>query len=105
MDNHSNRRMKRLYHIALSQAVDFHQTGGKAANLARSVPLGFQVPEGFVLLRSALGLFLEQNRFLTIVQSTLEAYEGIEWRERMERFAALRAAALTLVIPREVQAE
>jgi len=94
-----------MYHIALSKAVDFSQAGGKAANLARAVQLGFQVPEGFALSRAALRFFLETNRFLPNVRTTLEGYDGLEWRERMERFEALRAAALKLPIPRAVQAE
>ncbi|RPJ40166.1 MAG: hypothetical protein EHM21_15150, partial [Chloroflexi bacterium] len=94
-----------LHHIPFAQAVDFQQAGGKAANLARALSLGFQIPEGFVLPRSVLGLFLESNHFLPRVQKTLDAYEKTEWRERLARFEDLRAAALKLPIPATVQAE
>ena len=97
--------MKIMYYIPLSKAVDFNQTGGKVANLARSVHLGFRIPEGFVLPRAALGLFLETNQFLPIVQTILDEYERMEWRERMDRFEALRASALKLPIPKAVHDE
>ncbi len=91
--------------IELTNAVDIHQTGDKAANLARAFQSGLQIPDGFVIPRSTLSLFLETNQFLPTVQRTLEDYKDFEWRERMDRFEILRSAALKLAIPKAVQEE
>ncbi len=93
------------YHLALSEARDSSQAGGKAANLARSIQIGFPVPEGFVLARETLGLFLEANELKPKVQALLEGYDQMGWRERLKGFEALRSGVLKLPIPPAVRLE
>jgi pyruvate,water dikinase len=45
----------------LAAAVDARDVGGKAANLARLIALGFPVPDGFVLTERARRLFLDDE--------------------------------------------
>ncbi len=85
--------------IHLSQAQDASQAGGKAANLARALSAGFNCPEGWVITRQALSLFLAQHQLQEPVQALLSGYPQLEWREREQRFSELRGQILSLPVP------
>jgi phosphohistidine swiveling domain-containing protein len=93
------------YTIALPQAVDLSQFGGKAANLARAVKSGVPVPEGFVIRSAALHLFLETNQFFHTLQAVLSEYNNLTWQKQIEQFDMLRNIAIQLPIPKAIQEE
>lgn len=47
-----------------SEQTDLQNAGGKGANLARLVRVGFPVPDGFILSTSAYQTFVESNQLL-----------------------------------------
>lgn len=94
-----------MYTIAIPQAVDQSQFGGKAANLARAVRTGFPVPEGFVIRNAALHLFLDTNQFFHAVQALLTEYNNLTWQKQIEQFDMLRNMVIQMPIPRAVQEE
>jgi pyruvate, water dikinase len=61
-----------MHCIHLTPGIEISQVGQKAANLGKSIALGMQVPQGFVVVRSALGLFLEEAGFLERVHHIIQ---------------------------------
>jgi pyruvate,water dikinase len=94
-----------VYTIALPQAGDISQIGGKAANLARLVQSGIPVPEGFVIRNAALHLFLETNLLFPTLQAVQNDNNHLAWQKQIERFELLRETVTRLPIPKIVQEE
>ena len=66
-----------MYCIDLFSASDTAQVGGKAANLAKATSLGMSVPTGFVLVKDALTLYLEETGLLTRTRELFETRDGL----------------------------
>ena len=55
-----------------SPEVTLETAGGKGANLARLTRAGFPVPRGFIISTDAYRAFVEANRWLPTIESTVE---------------------------------
>ena len=94
-----------MYTIALPQAVDLKQAGGKAANLARAMQAGLPALDGFVLSNAALHMFLDTSQLILTVEAVLKDYNALAWQKRIDRFDVLCDAAMKLPIPKVIQEE
>ncbi len=86
-----------------SSDITLETAGGKGANLARLTRAGFQVPRGFIISTDAYRAFVEANRWLPMIESTVENISA-EDRSALERISAqIRAAFLVGVMPTEIE--
>ncbi|PYR53987.1 MAG: hypothetical protein DMF95_01930, partial [Acidobacteria bacterium] len=91
--------------IALADATNEAEVGGKAQNLARLIALGAPVPEGTVLTRAAFDEFIAHNRLTDRLERLTRALDPNE-PERLRRTAeAIRTLVMTATLPAPVQDE
>jgi phosphohistidine swiveling domain-containing protein len=88
--------------IELRNAQNVADIGGKAANLARALALGFPVPLGFVIPRQFLDTFLQVNKLATPVSECLESYRHTAWIERIRRYETICNAVEAAPVPGDI---
>jgi phosphohistidine swiveling domain-containing protein len=87
-----------------SPDVTLETAGGKGANLARLTRAGFQVPRGFIISTDAYRAFVDANRWLTMIESSVENISA-EDASGLEKISAqIRAAFSVGKIPDEIEA-
>jgi phosphoenolpyruvate synthase/pyruvate phosphate dikinase len=86
-----------------SPDIALETAGGKGLNLARLARAGFNVPGGFIISTDAYRLFVEANRWLVMIGSTVEntAAENVAALEKAS--AQIRASFSVGVMPPEVE--
>jgi hypothetical protein len=91
--------------IALAEATDEREVGGKARNLARLIALDVPVPAGMVLTRTAFDAFVEHNGLTDRLERLTRALAPSE-PERLRRTAeAIRTLVMTATLPASIQHE
>ena len=86
-----------------SPEITLEIAGGKGANLARLTRAGFQVPGGFIVSTEAYRAFVEANRWLPMIGSSVE-HVSAEDASALERISAqIRAAFSVGVMPPEIE--
>jgi len=91
--------------IALAEATDEREVGGKARNLARLIALGAPVPAGMVVTRTAFDAFVEHNGLTDRLERLTRALAPSE-PERLRRTAeAIRTLVMTATLPAFIQHE
>ena len=91
--------------IALAEATDEREVGGKARNLARLIALGVPVPAGMVLTRTAFDAFADDNGLTDRLERLTRALDPSE-PERLRRTAeAIRTLVMTATLPATIQRE
>lgn len=89
--------------LELHNATETADVGGKAANLARALAMGFPVPHGFVLPRRALSAFLRANGLAAPVSACLESYSRTEWAEQNRRYESICAEVMAAPVPGDIR--
>jgi phosphohistidine swiveling domain-containing protein len=91
--------------IALAEAINEAEVGGKARNLARLIALGAPVPTGAVLTRGAFDVFVDDNGLTARLERLTRALDPSE-PERLRRTGeAIRTLVMTATLPRTIQHE
>src|SRR5436190_810844 len=91
--------------IALAEATDEREVGGKARNLARLIALGVPVPAGMVLTRTAFDAFADDNGLTDRLERLTRALDPSA-PERLRRTAeAIRTLVMTATLPASIQRE
>jgi pyruvate,water dikinase len=86
-----------------SSDVTLETAGGKGANLARLTRAGFAVPGGFIISTEVYRIFVESNRWLPMIESSVENISA-EDANALERISAqIRAAFSVGVMPAEIE--
>ena len=85
-----------------SPDINLETAGGKGLNLARLTRAGFNVPRGFMISTEAYRLFVEANRWLAVIGSTVESLPADDMSALEKTSAQIRAAFSVGVIPPEV---
>jgi len=89
--------------IALADASDEAQAGGKARNLARLIALGAPVPPGMVLTGAGFDAFIADNRLAHRLERLTRALDPAE-PDRLRRTAeAIRTLLTTAALPPAIQ--
>jgi phosphohistidine swiveling domain-containing protein len=91
--------------IALAEATNEQEVGGKARNLARLIALGAPVPAGVVLTRAAFDRFVADNGLTDRLERLTRALDPGD-PERFGRTAqAIRTLVMTATLPAAIQRE
>ncbi|HET9906102.1 MAG TPA: PEP/pyruvate-binding domain-containing protein, partial [Anaerolineales bacterium] len=86
-----------------SPDVRLETAGGKGANLARLTRAGFQVPRGFIISTDAYRAFVEANRWLSMIESSVDIVSA-EDASGLEKISGqIRAAFSVGKIPDEIE--
>ena len=87
-----------------SPDVTLETAGGKGANLARLTRAGFQVPRGFIISTDAYRAFVEANRWLSMIESSVENISAEDTSGLEKISAQIRAAFSVGKMPDEIEA-
>ena len=87
-----------------SPEITLENAGGKGINLARLTRAGFNVPRGFIVSTAAYRAFVEENRWLSVIESTVDDLSGEDVGALEKASAQIRAAFSVGVIPAGVLA-
>jgi rifampicin phosphotransferase len=87
-----------------SPDIRLETAGGKGLNLARLARAGFNVPRGFIISTVAYQLFVDANRWLTVIGSSVESLPADDMNALEKTSAQIRAAFSVGVMPPEVDA-
>jgi pyruvate,water dikinase len=87
-----------------SPEITLETAGGKGLNLARLTRAGFNVPRGFVISTKAYRAFVESNRWLAVIGSTVENVSAEDVAALEKTSAQVRAAFSVGAMPAEVEA-
>jgi phosphohistidine swiveling domain-containing protein len=91
--------------IALAEATNEPEVGGKARNLARLIALGAPVPAGAVLTRGAFDAFVDDNGLTDRLERLTRGLDPSE-PERLRRTAeAIRTLVMTATLPPTIRHE
>ena len=85
-----------------SPDITLETAGGKGLNLARLSRAGFNVPPGFIISTDAYRAFVEQNRWLALIGSTVEDIPADDAGALEKTSAQIRAAFSVGAMPPEV---
>jgi rifampicin phosphotransferase len=85
-----------------SPEIDLETAGGKGLNLARLARAGFNVPRGFIISTEAYRAFVEANRWLAVIGSTVENIPADDMGALEKTSAQIRAAFSVGSMPPEV---
>jgi rifampicin phosphotransferase len=85
-----------------SAEIKLESAGGKGLNLARLARAGFLVPRGFVISTAAYQSFVESNRWLAVIGSSVVNLPAGDMSSLEKASAQIRAAFSVGVIPTEV---
>jgi rifampicin phosphotransferase len=86
-----------------SREIQLETAGGKGLNVARLTRAGFQVPRGFIISTDAYRLFVETNRWLSLIGSTVENIPADDVSALEKASAQIRAAFSVGVLPPELE--
>src|ERR1700752_2099770 len=86
-----------------SPDVTLETAGGKGANLARLTRAGFQVPRGFIISTDAYRAFVEANRWLSMIESSVENISADDAGGLEKISAQIRAAFSVGKMPDEIE--
>jgi len=86
-----------------SPEITLEVAGGKGANLARLTRAGFQVPRGFIVSTQAYRAFVETNRWLAMIGSSVENVSAEDATALEKISAQIRAAFSVGVMPPEIE--
>ena len=86
-----------------SPDITLEVAGGKGANLARLTRAGFQVPRGFIVSTQAYRAFVETNRWLPMIGSSVENVTAEDATALEKISAQIRAAFSVGVMPPEIE--
>src|SRR5512138_2760866 len=93
-----------MYILPFTSAdVRLETAGGKGANLARLTRAGFQVPRGFVISTDAYRAFVESNRWLAMIGTSVENVSPEDAGALEKASAQIRASFSVGVMPPEVE--
>ena len=84
-------------------AANRGQIGGKAAELARLVQFGFEVPSFFCITTRAFDSFLQAAKLKPLVARSFKGLHPDDYRSIQQRAERLQAAVLSATIPGDVQ--
>jgi rifampicin phosphotransferase len=85
-----------------SPEIKLETAGGKGLNLARLARAGFNVPRGFIISTEAYRVFVDANRWLTVIGSTVESIPAEDAGALEKTSAQIRAAFSVGVMPPEI---
>ena len=91
-----------MFCTRLTDRLDPEQTGAKAADLARARAAGLSVPEGFVVTRGALALFLDAANLTRAVSEYLAGTAERTRCQDRERFGALSSQVMAAPVPAQL---
>jgi len=83
--------------------ITLDTAGGKGLNLARLTRAGFNVPRGFVISTEAYRAFVETNRWLGVIESTVKDIPADDVNALEKASAQIRAAFSVGAMPPEVE--
>ncbi|MGE5377491.1 MAG: PEP/pyruvate-binding domain-containing protein, partial [Bacteroidota bacterium] len=86
-----------------SREINLETAGGKGLNLARLTRAGFHVPRGFIISTDAYRLFVETNRWLSLIGSTVENIPADDVSTLEKASAQVRAAFSVGALPPELE--
>ena len=86
-----------------SPDISLEAAGGKGLNLARLARAGFEVPRGFIISTEAYRLFVESNRWLPMIEASVENISAEDAGALEKISAQIRAAFSVGVMPPEVE--
>ena len=86
-----------------SPEIRLESAGGKGLNLARLARAGFNVPRGFIISTDAYRLFVETNRWLAVIGSTVEDVPADDVGALEKTSAQIRAAFSVGAMPPDVE--
>jgi rifampicin phosphotransferase len=86
-----------------SPDVTLETAGGKGLNLARLTRAGFQVPHGFIISTVAYRAFVEANRWLAMIESSVENVSAEDAAALEKISAQIRAAFSVGAMPAEIE--
>ena len=84
--------------------ISLETAGGKGVNLARLTHAGFNVPRGFIVSTDAYHAFVQVNRWLAVIGSTVEGVPADDVAALEKLSAQIRAAFSVGAMPPEVEA-
>ncbi len=82
-----------------SSEATLQTAGGKGANLARLIRLGFRVPPGFIIPTEAYRLFVEANSLADAIATSIQGLAGDNLAQLENASTTIRAAFSAGVIP------
>jgi pyruvate,water dikinase len=88
-----------------SPEIDLETAGGKGLNLARLARAGFNVPRGFIISTDAYRAFVDANRWLAGIGSTVGDIAADDMSALEKTSAQIRASFSVGAMPPEVDAE
>ena len=83
--------------------ISLETAGGKGVNLARLTHAGFNVPRGFIVSTDAYHAFVQVNRWLAVIGSTVEGVPADDVAALEKLSAQIRAAFSVGAMPPEVE--
>jgi rifampicin phosphotransferase len=86
-----------------SPELTLETAGGKGLNLVRLTRAGFPVPRGFIISTGAYRAFIEGNRWLSTIASTVDSLTADDIGALEKTSAQIRAAFSVGVMPAEIE--
>ncbi len=86
-----------------SSDIALEEAGGKGLNLIRLTRAGFQVPRGFIISTDAYRAFVEANRWLPMIESSVENISPEDAGALEKTSAQIRAAFSLGLMPPEIE--
>lgn len=84
---------------------DFHEAGGKAANLGELASNGFNVPSGFCVTADALSHHVDRNRLQDDIDAVVATFDHDDFAGMDRKTAEIRDAISNAVIPDDLHHE